>query len=105
MTGETVTWLEMTSPDQLVPGSPPPQPVAFERLGPRDVDVARETALAIGDPYGWETRPTWSSERWAEWLGRDTVHALLARTAGGDGGGEVLGMVRPKPSPAGTPRS
>jgi GNAT superfamily N-acetyltransferase len=88
MTDEIVSWLEMTAPDQLVPGSPAPQPVTFERLGPRDLDLARDTALAIGDEYGWETRPAWSTERWSEWLARPTVHALLART-----GGDVLGMV------------
>jgi hypothetical protein len=31
---QTVTWLEMTSPDQLRPGRPPPEPVELVQAGP-----------------------------------------------------------------------
>lgn len=79
---ETVTYLEMTSTEQLVPGSPPPEPLAFERLGPGDLDVFRSTCLAIGDPYGWTSRPPWTEAQWAERIARDNVEPLIARVDG-----------------------
>lgn len=85
---ETVTYLEMTSPDQLVPGLPPSAPVEMEALDRGSAPLLRSTYARIAAPYGWISRSAWSDEQWAEWLSSPTVQAWLARV-----GDEVVGMV------------
>jgi ribosomal protein S18 acetylase RimI-like enzyme len=85
---ETVTYLEMTSPEELVPGREPPEPFALERLRPSDLDLFRSTCVAIGDPYGWTSRPPWTEAQWMERLERDDVEPWLARV-----GDEPAGLV------------
>lgn len=85
---ETVTYLEMTSPDQLVPGLPPSAPVEMEVLDRGSAPLLRSTYARIAAPYGWISRSAWSDEQWAEWLSSPTVQAWLARV-----GDEVVGMV------------
>jgi ribosomal protein S18 acetylase RimI-like enzyme len=92
----TVNYLEMHSPDALVPGRPPPHPVTVERLPPDAVDLFRFIWLEIGAPYGWTGRVRWSSEQWAQRLRRDDVEVWIARVAT-----EVAGMVELELQPGG----
>jgi GNAT superfamily N-acetyltransferase len=85
---ETLTYLEMTSPGELVPGRPPPAPVDMERHDHTSLALLRSTYARIGAPHGWATRPAWSDAQWREWLSRPEVQPWLARV-----GGEVAGMV------------
>jgi GNAT superfamily N-acetyltransferase len=75
----TVTYLEMNSPGELVPGRAPPRPVGVERLGTHAVDSFRSTWLAIGAPYGWSSRPRWSQQEWAQRLALADVQVWIAR--------------------------
>jgi GNAT superfamily N-acetyltransferase len=93
---ETITYLEMTAPDQLVPGRPPPTPLAVERLDPASLPLLRSTYARIGAPHGWFGRLAWSDQRWEAWLSRPGVQPWIARV-----GGEVAGMVELELQPGG----
>jgi len=85
---QTITWLEMTSPDQLRPGRLPPEPVELVPAGRALASLLGETTTRVGKPHGWTTRPAWSAGRWAEHLARPGVRAWLARV-----GGEPAGVI------------
>jgi GNAT superfamily N-acetyltransferase len=93
---ETLTYLEMTSPDQLVAGRLPATPLSMERHDRASLPLLRSTYARIGAPHGWVTRPAWSDAQWAEWLSRPGVQPWLARV-----GGEVAGMVELELQPGG----
>jgi GNAT superfamily N-acetyltransferase len=85
---QTVTWLEMTAPDQLRPGRPPPRPVELQPADQSLVPLLRAISGRIGEPHGWTSRPAWPEARWAEHLARPEVRAWLARV-----GGQPAGLV------------
>ena len=85
---ETITYLEMTAPDQLVPGRLPPASIDLVRHGHGSLPLLRSTYARIGAPHGWVTRPAWSDAQWREWLSHPGVQPWIARV-----GGEVAGMV------------
>jgi hypothetical protein len=85
---ETLTYLEMTSPDQLVPGRLPPAPMDLELHSRASLPLLRSTYARIGAAYGWTTRPAWSDAHWEQWLSSPGVQPWIARV-----GGEVAGMV------------
>ena len=93
---QTITWLEMTSPDQLRPGRLPPEPVELVPAGPPLAPLLGETTTRVGRPHGWTSRPAWSAARWAEHLAMPGVRAWLARV-----GGEPAGVVEIEVRPGG----
>jgi putative methionine-R-sulfoxide reductase with GAF domain/GNAT superfamily N-acetyltransferase len=93
---ETVTYLEMTSPDQLRPGRPAPAPVAMVKLDRTAASLLRSTYARIGAPLNWQSRRFWADERWEQLLGRQDVHTWIARV-----GDEVAGMVELEVQPGG----
>jgi GNAT superfamily N-acetyltransferase len=96
MPGETVTSLEMTSPDQLVPGRPPPRPLELQEVGALAAPVLRATYRRIGAPHGWTGRAAWSDAEWEEELGRPGIRAWVARVDG-----DVVGLVELEAEPDG----
>jgi RimJ/RimL family protein N-acetyltransferase len=93
---ETITYLEMTAPDQLVAGRRPPAPIELERHDRASLALLRATYARIGAPHGWVTRPAWSDTQWQERLTRPGVQPWIARV-----GGEVAGMVELELQPGG----
>ena len=93
---QTVTWLEMTSPDELRPGRLPPAPVELERVDRSRVPLLRATNDRVGEPHGWTGRSAWSEARWAEHLAKPGVRAFVARV-----GGEPAGLVELEARPGG----
>jgi GNAT superfamily N-acetyltransferase len=85
---QTVTWLEMTSPDELRPGRLPPEPLELVAAGPAMAALLAETTARVGAPHGWTSRPAWSAAQWVEHLARPAVRAWLARV-----GGEPAGVI------------
>jgi GNAT superfamily N-acetyltransferase len=85
---QTITWLEMTSPDELRPGRAPPAPVELQLAEASLVPLLRATSDRVGEPHGWTSRPAWSQAQWAEHLARPEVRAWLARV-----GGEPAGLI------------
>jgi GNAT superfamily N-acetyltransferase len=85
---QTITYLEMTSPDELVPGREPPEPMEFEPVDAATADQFHAAVLRIGDPHRWTTPSGRSTEEWRERLARPEVRAWIARVAG-----EVAGAI------------
>lgn len=61
---ETVTYLEMTSPDELISGRPPPTSVELEKVDRGSAPLLRSTYTRIAAPHGWISRSDWSDEQW-----------------------------------------
>jgi GNAT superfamily N-acetyltransferase len=93
---ETVTYLEMTSADQLRPGRPAPAPVEMVKLDPAAASLLRQTYARIAAPLNWQSRRTWSYAQWHQLLARPEVHAWVARV-----GDEVAGVVELEAQPGG----
>lgn len=81
-----VTQLEMTSPTQLVPGQPPPDPLELVEIGPDSASLVRTIYLRIWEPLGSGGRIAWSDERWAVELAAPGVRTWVARMNGADAG-------------------
>jgi hypothetical protein len=61
---EIITRLEMTSPDQLVPGTPPPTPIDLIVAGPESAPAVRSTYVRIWAPLKAHGRMEWSDDEW-----------------------------------------
>ena len=85
---QTITYLEMTSPDELVPGRPPPEPMEFEPVDSEAVGRFHAAVVRIGDPHDWTTPRGRSEAQWQERLARPDVLAWLAHVDG-----EVAGAI------------
>jgi RimJ/RimL family protein N-acetyltransferase len=81
MAEETVSFLEMTSRSQLVPGRPPPSPVTLHEVGADGAPVLRSTNVRIGAPHRWRGRAAWTNAQWAEEIERPGVRAWIIRVA------------------------
>jgi GNAT superfamily N-acetyltransferase len=97
---ETVTYLEMTAPDQLRPGRPAPAPVEMDKLDRVSWPLLKATYERIGAPLNWQSRragpDAWPDEQWEDLLANPQVHAWIARV-----GGEVAGLVELEVRPDG----
>jgi GNAT superfamily N-acetyltransferase len=76
---ESVTYLEMTSPEQLTPGRLPSASVELERVDRTAMRLVRSTYDRIAAPHNWIGRSAWSDEQWVEWLSRTNVHPWIVR--------------------------
>jgi ribosomal protein S18 acetylase RimI-like enzyme len=97
---ETVTFLEMTAPDQLRPGRRAPAPMELDKLDRASWPLLKSTYERIGAPLGWQSRRAgphaWPDEKWEALLARPGVQAWIARV-----GGEVAGLVELELQPGG----
>ncbi len=78
MDAEVLTYLEMTSPAQLLPARPPPAPLRLEEAGPAEAPLLASTYVRIWAPLGSGGRSGWSERDWQEELARPGVRAWLA---------------------------
>jgi GNAT superfamily N-acetyltransferase len=97
---ETITYLEMTAPDQLRPGRPAPAPVEMDKLDRASWPMLRSTYERIAAPLNWQSRRAgphaWPGKKWEELLAQPAVHAWIARVDG-----EVAGLVELEAQPSG----
>jgi GNAT superfamily N-acetyltransferase len=93
---ETLTYLEMTSPSQLVPGRPPPAPLEVEEIGPEAASLLRSTYVRIWAGLASGGRMAWSDAQWEEELARRGVGAWVVRV-----GEDVAGFVELEGEPNG----
>jgi GNAT superfamily N-acetyltransferase len=93
---QTITYMEMTSLDELVPGRPPPQPMQLERVDDATATLFHSTVLRIGEPHSWTTPAGRSEDDWRERLARPDVTAWIARV-----GDEVAGAIELELQPEG----
>jgi GNAT superfamily N-acetyltransferase len=96
MPEETLTSLEMTARDQLLPGRPPPAPLELRQVGPAMLSAVGAVWNRIGAPYGWTGRSTWSVAQWQQELARPGVKAWIALVEK-----EVAGFVELEAEPDG----
>ncbi len=97
---ETVSYLEMTSRDQLIPGRAPQQHFEMRRMSAGEWRQLAETFIRIGDfvGKGFQTRriPPWTEAQWRERLTTAGVVAHLAYV-----GDEVAGYFETESQPDG----
>jgi GNAT superfamily N-acetyltransferase len=89
---ETVTFMEMTSPEQLRPSRRAPAPMSMDKVDVASASLLRSTFDRVGAPYNWPSRRTgpdaWSDERWRARLLQPGVHAWTPKVDS-----EIAGMV------------
>lgn len=85
---QIVTYLEMTSPDQLVPGKAPPAEITLERADATELALIRSTNDRIATPYHWSSL-RWSDQQWLDVLTRPGVQSWIARVSA-----DVIGLVQ-----------
>lgn len=88
MTDEVVSFLEMTSPTELVPARPPPSAIELDEIGRDAVAQLRVTNERVGRPHAWRGRAKWTDTEWIAELARPGVRAWVARVDG-----EVAGLI------------
>jgi RimJ/RimL family protein N-acetyltransferase len=89
-----VSYLEMTSPDQLVPGREPPTALAFEPADSR-MPLVRETHVRVGTPHHWSS-VLWTDEHWTAVLALPHQHNWIVRVDG-----DVAGLTSMVAEPGG----
>lgn len=90
---KVTTYLEMTGPEQLVPGKPVVG-LALERVD-RTSPLIVEIGARIGAPYGWR-HATRTADEWTEWLSHPDREYWLIRHES-----EIVGMADLEPQPDG----
>jgi len=85
---QTVTYLEMTSADQLLPGKVPTGEITLDRVDRGELDLIRSTIGRIGTPHHWSSL-AWPEQQWLDVLARPSVRSWIARV-----GIDVIGMVQ-----------
>ena len=98
---QTITHLEMTSPDQLRAGSAPPAEITVESVDESALLLIRSTHDRIAIPYHWSSLE-WSEQRWLELLARPGIRSWIARAGGVYGvDRDVIGLVQCEMQPPG----
>lgn len=93
---ETVTFLEMTAPTQLLPARHPPVPLEMEEVGPAAASLFRLIYMRIWGELASGGRMGWSDARWQDELARREVRAWVVRV-----GGDVAGFIELEVEPNG----
>jgi GNAT superfamily N-acetyltransferase len=78
----------MTSPDQLVPGAPPPSPIDLIVAGPEAAPAVRSTYVRIWAPLSAHGRKEWSDDEWRAELSHPDARSWFAQVDG-----EIAGFV------------
>jgi len=69
----TRTYLEISSPQDLVTGQPPSAPASLERIDPCSVETWRALYRQIGAPWHWHDRDAWDQSTTATHLARPEI--------------------------------
>ncbi|MDQ4031697.1 MAG: hypothetical protein M3332_05285 [Actinomycetota bacterium] len=85
---QTITYLEMTSPDQLLAGRAPPAEVTIDSVDATALALIRSTHDRIATPHHWSSLD-WSEQQWSDLLARRGVRSWTAHV-----GVEAIGLVQ-----------
>lgn len=85
---QTVTYLEMTSSGQLLPGAVPAVDVTLDSVDAAALPLIRSTHDRIAVPHHWSSL-TWSERQWLDLLARPGVRSWIAHV-----GRDVAGLVQ-----------
>ncbi|MFK4082817.1 GNAT family N-acetyltransferase [Kribbella sp. NPDC020789] len=78
----TITSLEMTSPTDLTPGTPPPSPISLDELTASAADDVRVLYERIWAPLGPSGRTGWTTAQWENELSPSGIHTYQAAIHG-----------------------
>ncbi len=92
---QTVTYLEMTSAEALLPGKAPPGEIILDRVDAAELALIRSTIDRIGTPHHWSSL-AWSEQQWLAVVARPSVRTWIARV-----GIDVIGLVQLEAHPRG----
>jgi RimJ/RimL family protein N-acetyltransferase len=85
---QTITYLEMTSPNQLLAGRAPPAEVTIDSVDATALALIRSTHDRIATPHHWSSLD-WSEQQWSDLLARGGVRSWTAHI-----GVEAIGLVQ-----------
>lgn len=85
---EIITYLEMTSPDDLIWPTRAAPAFDFQAMAPADPVLHRRLYEQVGAPWQWTDRLPWSAADWQAHTGQDGIAVWVARVAG-----EPIGFV------------
>lgn len=90
---QTLTFVEMTSHDQLVAARVPPVDITLDSVDATSVALIRSTHDRIATPHHWSSL-AWSEQMWCNVLSYSGVRSWIAYL-----GKEVIGLVQLQPRP------
>ena len=90
---QTVTYLEMTSRDQLVAARVPSTGIALTSVDRTSLGLIRATHDRIATPHHWSSL-AWTEQMWLNLLSYSGVRTWIARS-----GEEIIGLVQLQPRP------
>lgn len=95
----TTTYLEQTSPSDLIPARTPAEPGEVVRAGEPSPEFSRFLYTAVGGDWYWTERLPWTLADWTEWLSRPGSETWVLRVSGTPAGFVELDA---QPSPRAT---
>jgi GNAT superfamily N-acetyltransferase len=78
----TITYLEMTSPNELRPRRVSRRDVAVVRVDPPMPELNRFLYTAVGGDWYWIDRLPWDYQKWSDYLRRSELETWLLTVAG-----------------------
>jgi GNAT superfamily N-acetyltransferase len=84
-TGQTVWYLEMTSPDQLRPATRPAPAHTLRRVAP-SAELSRFFYHEVGRDWRWTDRAAWSDDDWRAWVARPGYELWIGEVGGARAG-------------------
>jgi len=82
----TVTSLEMTYADQLIPVDAAPPGASWSLVDAEKSGPSRDFYLRVGAPWHWFDRRDWRDDQWRAWTDRPEHHLLVCRMDGAEAG-------------------
>lgn len=82
----TVTSLEMTSADEVLPVNSIPASATWRRIETDKATPSRDFYLRVGAPWHWVDRQAWTADQWQAWADRPEHHLLVCAEDGVDAG-------------------
>ena len=78
MTIVTTTYLELLSLEQLRPAQPSISGMQITESPPGDWQFNRSMYLAVGTPWAWNDKRTWSDDQWQTYVQTDQLRTFAA---------------------------
>ena len=78
----TITYLQMTHPDELIPTKHPDKKLELQRAGVPSAALNQWLYRTVGAPYQWTDRLGWSDEAWAAYVRQETLETWLGVVSG-----------------------
>lgn len=75
----TVTSLEMTSVDELLPADSLPSGASWLRVETDKASQSQDFYRRVGGPWHWVDRLDWDESQWSAWTDRPEHHLLVCR--------------------------